>query len=713
MQTGSMPQIIKNSRFLLLFLILLFLTVIGHIVFLSKTNQNISLESGFHPVIAIKLIREQFPGTALFSNFNVPILAISISIVWVFTVQFVGLFALRVLGQKGNPIGTLPTAFAVGLTLTGFLILAMGMISIKLVSFILIPALILLAGFTIPREHKFLRDRLRTISQSVTLFQGISFIFLLGIVFAIALLPSTQSDGVRYHLGAPQEFIKNGRIGYLPLNAFSNFPFLPEMHFLAGLIAGRSESPQIMHFLLYLATAVMIFSTTRLLAVISQNKFSRFQLCIPAILYLCTPTSLILSTWPFTDHFVAFYFIASTFSFMRFTNTGNDRDFFILCIILAGMLGVKYTTIPFVGLLFLSASIIKIVKLKTDQSSTRPIVIGTIIIFVLGGCWFVKNLIFTGNPVYPFANSLFHSGEWTKHNTEIYSAKAGLKGHEKNIINLLRSPYDSTIKWNRYENQNPGITIWVCWIGIFSSGLILLFNHKRSRYRFAIFSLSTIAILFWLSWFFSYQGNRLLLPFFALSLPLIGHFVGSFKSRTINYLTKIIIIYPLVYGFLWSIQWMYSLTVLTPGPLPYLLGTVSKQSYLNRSLNYYTAYDYLNKRVKPNEKVLLIGEHRIYYADFHAIWSDWFDTPALIVIIQRNQIATIDQLLKYLMRNNIRWIAINNGEISLQRESDFRPRFSQLEWGIFTGLENIKESDYIKKTVIRPGVTIIELRGNP
>lgn len=468
-----------------------------------------------------------------------------------------------------------------------------------------------------------------------------------------------------------------------------------------------------MHFLLYLATAAMIVSTTRLLSVISRNKPNQFQLFLPAVLYLCTPISLILSTWPFTDHFVAFYFIASMFTFIRFANTGNNRDFFILCIILSGMLGVKYTTIPFAGMLFLTASAIKITDLKKHQSSTKPIIVGAIILAILGGCWFIKNFTFTGNPVYPFANSLFHAGEWTKRNTEIYSAKAGLKGLDKNVINLLRSPFDSTLKWNLYENQNPGITIWVCWIGIFVSGLGLIFSHRKLRYRFAIFSLSTIAVLFWLSWFFSYQGNRLLLPFFALSLPLVGNLVGSFKSHAINSLTKVIIIYPLVYGFLWSIQWMYSLTVLTPGPLPYLLGAVSKQSYLSRSLNYYTTYDYLNKRVKSNEKVLLVGEHRIYYADFHAIWSDWFDTPALIEIIRNNKITTIDQLLKYLNNNNIRWIAINNEEISFQRESDFRPRFSPSEWEIFTGLENIKESDYIKKIVIRPGVTIIELRGNP
>ena len=37
---------------------------------------------------------------------------------------------------------------------------------------------------------------------------------------------------------APQEFLKNGRIGWLPLNAFSNFPFLPEMHFMLALGCG-------------------------------------------------------------------------------------------------------------------------------------------------------------------------------------------------------------------------------------------------------------------------------------------------------------------------------------------------------------------------------------------------------------------------------------------------------------------------------------------
>jgi hypothetical protein len=62
-----------------------------------------------------------------------------------------------------------------------------------------------------------------------------------------ALTPPIQSDGLRYHLGAPQEYLKHGKIAHLPLNAFSNFPFLPEMHFLLALAAGVPETAQLMH----------------------------------------------------------------------------------------------------------------------------------------------------------------------------------------------------------------------------------------------------------------------------------------------------------------------------------------------------------------------------------------------------------------------------------------------------------------------------------
>src|SRR5690606_12669016 len=54
------------------------------------------------------------------------------------------------------------------------------------------------------------------------------------VAFVYALAPATQSDGIRYHLGALSEWSKAGRISFLPHLSFASFPFLVEMHFLPG-----------------------------------------------------------------------------------------------------------------------------------------------------------------------------------------------------------------------------------------------------------------------------------------------------------------------------------------------------------------------------------------------------------------------------------------------------------------------------------------------
>src|SRR5690606_2116543 len=128
-----------------------------------------------------------------------------------------------------------------------------------------------------------------------------------------------------------------------------------------------------------------------------------------------------------------------------------------------------------------------------------------------------------------------------------------------------------------------------------------------------------------------------------------------------------------------------------------------------KSLTYARAFDYLNDQVKPDEKVLLIGEHRIYGAKFDAVWSDWFDTPALAKILRDENITKTQQLLNYLRAQNINWIMINEAEISLQLELHFRPWFSPSEWQIFEEIRTLNSVAGIRRVEFPPGVTILHL----
>ncbi|MCX7046758.1 MAG: hypothetical protein NTX50_14890, partial [Candidatus Sumerlaeota bacterium] len=93
-----------------------------------------------------------------------------------------------------------------------------------------------------------------------SLFWASALLIAFGLLYA--LTPPIQSDGLRYHLAAPQEYLKARRIGYLPYSAFSNFPFLIEMLFTLALAAGSDLAAKGIHWLLLVVSVLWIWLLT-------------------------------------------------------------------------------------------------------------------------------------------------------------------------------------------------------------------------------------------------------------------------------------------------------------------------------------------------------------------------------------------------------------------------------------------------------------------
>jgi len=96
-------------------------------------------------------------------------------------------------------------------------------------------------------------------------------LFLFAVLFIVGFLysltPPTQSDGLRYHLAAPQEYMKMHRIHYLELNAFSNFPFLIEMLFTLSLAVAGDLAAKMVHFECFVLCGLFVALLAGLLAV--------------------------------------------------------------------------------------------------------------------------------------------------------------------------------------------------------------------------------------------------------------------------------------------------------------------------------------------------------------------------------------------------------------------------------------------------------------
>ena len=530
-----------------------------------------------------------------------------------------------------------------------------------------------------------------------------------------AMTPPIQSDAMRYHLAAPQEWLRAGRIVWLPGNAFSNFPFLPEMHFLVGLAAGAPETAALMHATCALMAAAAVAALAGLVAPGAGGRAGEGARRLVGAAYLTVPAGLVLAGWPFIDHAVALFFALSTLATLGAMTRGGAARWVLAGLMTGGALGTKYTALVHAVVL---CGVVAVdwfafappgVSLSRRRPRWRHIAMAAGVAAAVGGVWYAKSVVVAGNPVYPLANGLFRGGDWTAHSARLYAGKAASKGFDKNFPNLMLAPRDSLMEWRRFEGHWLGAT-WTlavaCVLGGLAVAAVSRWRRRADSWR-PMAGAAAVAGAYFVTWFYTYQSNRMLLPMLALTLPLgAGLLTGGWRRargrgvgrgvslgvadwpfRVSGGLARSAVAAAVVAGGLWSAQWNFARAP-SPPALGYLLGSMSRDQYLDRALNSHRPFRETARLAGTTATVLLVGEHRAYGAAFRPVWSDWFDTPAVLRIMRESGATTPGALLAELRRRGIGWMLVNDAELDAgnQREMFYRPRFSEAEYVVAEGL---------------------------
>ncbi|QDV48794.1 ArnT family glycosyltransferase [Gimesia fumaroli] len=249
-------------------------------------------------------------------------------------------------------------------------------------------------------------------------------------MFLGSMLPSTDFDVLEYHFGGPKEFYQQGYISFLSHNVYTSFPFLTEMLILLGmtlksdwLTGAQAGKLVLMSFSLF--TALGVFATAR-------RWFGPNAGWLAATIFLTTPWTYRISIIAYTEGGLSFYLMASllslilTIQVLRIwsapsdeTSTSEDaRSSLWSYACLTGLLsgsamackypGVLSAVIP-LGLALLGFSWW---LLKDKKQLRTAVTLKLAAIFSIGtllavGPWLLKNLVETGNPVYPLLYSVF------------------------------------------------------------------------------------------------------------------------------------------------------------------------------------------------------------------------------------------------------------------------------------------------------------------
>jgi hypothetical protein len=502
-----------------------------------------------------------------------------------------------------------------GLGLIGFGVLLLGAFRLYRSS---VCWVILLAGqfFSLPMFVREFRSSLPEVSKKALhrltiLFTGV----LLCLAFLRALAPPTAYDSLVYHLTGPKLYIREQTLHHNLDLPYLGFPQAGEMLFLWGMLLVGPQISQLLHLTFLLLSLALLWDQTEGLT----PCLSLFSV----VLLLVTPSALQIAGWAYVDWIPMFSGLAAL-SIVEVYWTRNGRagpaevganrvdNMPLSCAALVAFFAAlafnaKYTAVG------LSVGILLAFLHRSRSIRIFAIASGFFLGFI--SPYLIKNALLTQNPAYPF---FFGGKYWDALRATWYSRF----GSGLSIAQVLRAPWDMSI-----GGVEGGVVQGYPAYGATLGPLLLVLapfivlamipsrgGQWKSNVRIGVVMLT--GYLFWLIQISSSSllvQSRLLFPVLPLVVLLIvkgfdrlTEFGGL--ARSVSTVLKGLVVFILALNaFSQFLSFMQGATI------PYLLGSISEERYLENELGqYYLAIEKINE-LADGARVRFLWEARSYH----------------------------------------------------------------------------------------------------
>ncbi|MEW6096608.1 MAG: glycosyltransferase family 39 protein [bacterium] len=540
-------------------------------------------------------------------------------------------------------------AFSVGLGLGCFsyIVLGLGLLGL-LYDWIFYIVFIVLLSIFCPELWYLLRGIFASIRAflhpTFTTFSLVWSIFIsLTLILAIILtfVPTLTFDVLVYHLAVPETYVKHHKIIYLPYNCFSNYTFNTEMLFTLGLLLKGDLLAKSIHFLFGLLSALSIYSLSR--------RYFNQRTASLSVLTLCSmPLAIFVAVVAFNDFVITFYEILAVYAFINCDKEKN-RGWLLVCGLTCGLaIGVKYF-----GVFCFIILILSILVRQWHQSSGSKAIKTTIffasLVLLPNLPWLIKNLVFTGNPVFPLFYNIFGGKNWSQFHQSRYLYEmtrysTGSHFLLKPVVFLWEISF-------KCGGMDSGIKIPVGPIFI----AILPFILGLRKLDFSIKYLLAFCVTFFLLWSYTCAVDRFSLPCFVILCVVVAYIIERFKSNKYLYFSLLVILFINLSWNLFNVSKIiyknsYFMCLKKDGSEKFML----KKSIIR---NYYDVISYINHNLPKQSKVLFIGEVRSYYCQKDKLVSTQFDTNIILELIHKSK--DIEEMMKHLKELGVTHVLYN------------------------------------------------------
>ncbi|MFH1783902.1 MAG: phospholipid carrier-dependent glycosyltransferase [bacterium] len=493
-----------------------------------------------------------------------------------------------------------------GLGLIAYITFALGLMGLLRTWIFIIVALCLstAAFFEIKsflRDHEpfFLKVSLRNHS-------GIVYFFLS--IFALAVLlngvstfcPEIFYDSLVYHLGAPNFFIQEGRITNVPFEVHSNLPSNMAMVYTFCLLLRDEVLARLVHFACGLLLVSSVFAFGR--------RFFNAKIgLIGALVFYSVPMVAMNSWAAAVDVALALFEFLALYAMIMWIQSRDEslsrqvyKGWLVASAVFCGIaMGAKYTGV----FCFIMLFVLLIIELYREakkynrkfNARTAALFAGISILVLLP--WLAKNFYFTGDPLYPYILSLTEGG-----------------GHLKAFIKVTREYFSS---FKDYLVHPWALTMEGRTNASFIGPVFLVFAPLFFMFKFRNKIVTNLLVFlggFWFLWSLATHMLRFFIPGLIVFSLLIAVYLiradipASFKAGA-----QIFLAFLCLTNLYWSFMIFYG-----QGGWKVVVGEKTKKEYLSQPHPgypppYFDVVDYINRKLPPDARVLLVGEGRSYY----------------------------------------------------------------------------------------------------
>ncbi len=368
-------------------------------------------------------------------------------------------------------------------------------------------------------------------------------------------------DALSYHLQLPREWSINGRLWPLEHNVYSFLPSYVESAYLhlAAMLGGGERliegeglgllAAQMLHVQMALLTALLI---GRAVFIALQRAGGADEGAVWAkrcgvfagAFFLATGWTIVTATLAYNEMAVTL-FTATALALTVDARIPHRWRWIGAGVLMGAAASAKPTAMflaaPTVGLILLAGT--------PAKQWLRLGMFGALAGLAVLAPWLLRNWIASGNPVFPFAASLFGTGHWTAEQLARYGAAHSVEGGVAARLRLLMDGSRGVLHAQ-----------WALFFPLSMAALAAALLRPRTRRLAALIGLGALAQL--LAWMFlTHQQSRFLLPL-APSLALaFGLGAGALvawinrhgSARPIHALAAVVIASAALSQLAWSV----------------------------------------------------------------------------------------------------------------------------------------------------------------